>query len=112
MATEDRQADKLPVTTSSIITEDTGTFLGLPGKTFFLVIVVTMVSAAFGNILISDKAGFPIAVVVGLITWTILKLYLQNKPPYFLLHAIMYFVKPKKFIHRPREKKPVLRKSY
>ena len=108
MKTGDKQSEKLPTTTSSIITESKGTFLGLDGMGFLVVVFgATIVGVVFYPI--TDHAP-PIAAVAGLCIYFVMRFYMSGRPDSFLRDALLFSGRPKIFEHRPRGKRPVVRK--
>jgi hypothetical protein len=106
--TGDKQAEKLPLTTSSIITESKGTFMGLDGMGFLVVIV----SFAGSNLVLDmvTENAFPIALGIAFVFYIIMRIYMSGKPDNFLRDALVYSIRPKLFEHRPRDKRPLFKK--
>ena len=102
-ATENKQVEQLPVTTSSSITESKGTFMGLDGMSFFVVMMAGVLLTIFFNFF----AGLGTAILV----YIIMRLYISNRPDGFLMDVIIYAMRPKLFEHRPRGRYPVLLKN-
>lgn len=103
MTTENKQAEQLPLTTSSSITESKGTFMGLDGMSFFVVM--------FTGALVTFFVHFFVGLAVGIVVYIIMRLYISNRPDNFLMDIIVYPIRPKTFEHRPRGKQPVLLKD-
>ena len=104
MSSGENQGEKLPVTTSSIVTEDKGRFMGLDGLHFLYVVgAFAIINIVFNN--------FLAACIVCAILYTIMKHYLSGKPDGFLEDMVLYFSRPKIFEHRPREKRLLIRKD-
>ena len=101
------QADKLPVTTSSIVTESKGTFMGLDGMGFFVVmfsfVMGIIMTQAFTEHAFIFGAGF------AAIMFIIMRVWIGGKPDGFLKDALLFFSRPKLFEHRPRDKRPIFR---
>jgi hypothetical protein len=104
MRAGEKQSEKLPVTTSSIITESKGSFMGLDGMGFFYVMGVFAVVNVIGN-------NFLLSTVVAVVVYAIMKTYMSGKPDGFLEDIMVYSMRPKLFEHRPREKRKVIRSS-
>ncbi|MFZ5807220.1 MAG: hypothetical protein ACOY3I_08455 [Verrucomicrobiota bacterium] len=107
MASGEKQAEKLPITTSSIVTESKGTFLGLDGMGFFIVIVAFVGTMMIVNTF-SDH-GFPFGVLASVIVFLIMRLWMRGKPDGFLLDTILFSMRPKTFEHQPRPKRPIFK---
>ncbi len=85
---------QLPKTRSSIITEDRGEVLGLPGRLFMLPFFV-------GIFLMNiPPRSFLLALLAGFISYGILKFYFRGKPGHFLEYWRWEFYAPKRFRHQ------------
>lgn len=109
MSAGDKQAEQLPVTTSSIITESKGTFLGLDGMgvlaVFGAFVAFNFIAGLFESL---QKSSFPIALGASSIMYLIMRRLISGRPDGFLLDICLYSFRPKKFEHRPRGKRPIL----
>lgn len=109
MPSGEKQAEKLPLTTSSIITESKGTYMGVDG----MGILVVMFSF-IGTIIILDnftKNAFPVGVGVAAVVFFIMRHWMSGKPDNFLRDVILYPMRPKLFEHRPRDKRQTIIKK-
>lgn len=88
----------LPVTRSSIITEDKGTFMGLEGAGFLIVFAVFTITAV-GIDLFTTFSGFPVALLVSVILYLCMRAALNGKPKNHLTHWIRFQSLPKKWTH-------------
>lgn len=107
MASGDKQTEKLPVTTSSIVTESKGTFMGLDGMGFFVVILSFVATMMLVNMFCEH--GFPVGTIAAFIAFIIMRFWMRGKPDNFLVDTIMYPSRPKLFEHRPRAKRPIFK---
>lgn len=110
MATGESQSEKLPVTTSSIITESKGTFMGIDGIGFLYVVGVFVVSMMVLQT-VGFKHAFPTAIGIAVCMFFVMRYYLTGKPDNFLRDVVLYPLRPKIFEHRPRSKAVVLKKD-
>ncbi len=92
---------RLTITTSVIVTEEKGTFLGIDGigvlyvfGTFTLVNVVTR--------------NFLLGCLLASLVYLVLRLYLTGKPKNFLFYALLYPFRPKVYRHQCHDKKYIL----
>ncbi len=84
---------ELRVTQGSIITEDSGEFMGLPGASIFAPMVVFLFAqAAADNFLLSAGACGA--------TFLTIKLWLRGKPSHFLRFWLWERAAPKVYRHR------------
>lgn len=112
MSSGEKQAERLPVTTGSIITESKGTFMGLDGMAFvYVVLAFAFTNFFFGLVPQFQKFAFPASVVVSCMVFGILLYYVRGKPDGFLADVMVYNFRPKRFEHRPREKRLTLIKE-
>lgn len=94
------QRNKLPVTTSSVVTEAPRQILGLKNFGIFAVFL------AFAFIVILTN-HFPSALIGAVATFTFIKVFIDSKPRYFIRYNLEYLLRvPRILYHRPREKTP------
>jgi hypothetical protein len=104
MATR-RQKGNLPKTYSSMIADESITYLGLPGFWFMLPLLIFMVVNFVTN-------QFPIGLLFAVISWVLLRTYIKGKPNGFVTHFFLYvFYWKKKLSHRTRDKKPIFQEE-
>lgn len=86
----------LPVTPSTSASGWDFKALGLKGMSWFLVFAAWVIS-----IIATDD--FLAGSIIGIAAYLFVRIFIDEKPRYWLLHVIGYrLVLPKHFIHRPR----------
>lgn len=96
---KESQNHSLPLTKSSIITEDKGSFLGLDGAGFFIVFGVFVLTAVSID-LFTTFSGFPIALILSTLLYLAMRAILNGKPKNYLKHWIQYQIHPKRWSHQ------------
>ncbi|MDE1169787.1 MAG: hypothetical protein PW734_01035 [Verrucomicrobium sp.] len=87
------EGEKLRRTTSSIITEDKGEFLGLPGGSIFAVL------GSFAVIQAMTK-NFFLALIFAGVLYFIMRSWLRGKPSHYIFYWIWERRAPKLYRHR------------
>jgi hypothetical protein len=90
------EGDKLRKTTATLITEDQGEFLGLPGGSIFMVL------GAFAVVQVLTKM-FPLALGIALAIFLTMRIWLRGKPSHYLGYWVWEKRAPKKYRHRAGE---------
>ena len=76
----------LPVTRSSMATEDPGAFLGLEGMGILYVLILFALTMALAD-------NLPLSIILAGGLYLVLKLYLRGKPPRFLWHLCLFQIR-------------------
>jgi hypothetical protein len=87
------EGEKLRKTTSSIITEDKGEFMGLPGGAVFAVLIIFALTQALTKNLF-------LALILSLTLYVIMRSWLRGKPSHYIFFWFWERRAPKRYRHK------------